>query len=144
MGAATMARAALADRFSEELRVCLYGWADRWRWDLPGATAGAVAELYKTMLARGENCEVATTNYERGRRSARIARAGPVGLRSCEGTARGQDDERYGRLPVGAVTLVSSRDLDESVLGKMRTEDEGFLRDLERFLASAAESALKP
>jgi hypothetical protein len=64
MGAATMARAALDDRFIEELRVCLYGWADRWRWDLPGATAGAVAELYETMTARGENCEVATTNYD--------------------------------------------------------------------------------
>ncbi len=64
MGAATMARAALADRFIEELRVCLYGWADRWRWDLPGATARAVAELYRTMTERGENCEVATTNYD--------------------------------------------------------------------------------
>lgn len=64
MGAATMARAKLAYRFPEELRLCLYGWANRWRWDLPGATAQAVAKLYATMSERGENCEIATTNYD--------------------------------------------------------------------------------
>jgi hypothetical protein len=64
MGAATMARAVLADRFADELRVCLYEWANRWRWDLPGATAQAVAKLYATMNAHSENCEVATTNYD--------------------------------------------------------------------------------
>lgn len=76
MGAATMARAMLADRFADELRVCLYGWANRWRWDLPGATAQAVAKLYAIMSARNENCEVVTTNYDTNLESAMRETAG--------------------------------------------------------------------
>jgi hypothetical protein len=65
LGAATMARAALGDRFNQELRACLYGWPDEWRWAAPGATAQAVANLFATMTERDdEACEVLTTNYD--------------------------------------------------------------------------------
>jgi hypothetical protein len=62
--AATMARAALGERFPEELRVCLYDWPDRWHWNQPGATARAVASLYERMFEDGQTCEVLTTNYD--------------------------------------------------------------------------------
>jgi hypothetical protein len=64
LGAATMARAALGARFNEELRTCLYEWPNQWQWNLPGSTARAVAKLYSVMSARGETCEIATTNYD--------------------------------------------------------------------------------
>ena len=52
------------------------------------------------------------------------------------------EDSRFGRLPVGAVTLVSDRSLDESVLSKLRIENPGLLAEIERFLAAAAEGVL--
>jgi len=62
--AATMARAALGENFYEELRTCLYEWPNHWQWNLPGATARAVANLYKVMKEQGQSCEIATTNYD--------------------------------------------------------------------------------
>ncbi|HKH64632.1 MAG TPA: SIR2 family protein [Solirubrobacterales bacterium] len=62
--AATMARAALGEDFYEALRTCLYEWPNHWQWNLPGATARAVADLYKVMKESGQNCEIATTNYD--------------------------------------------------------------------------------
>lgn len=62
--AATMARAALGESFHDELRTCLYEWPNHWQWNLPGATARAVANLYAVMAERGEICEIATTNYD--------------------------------------------------------------------------------
>jgi SIR2-like domain len=62
--AATMARAALGGRFTEELRVCLYEWQEKWNWNQPGATAHAVAGLYELMFEHGQSCEVLTTNYD--------------------------------------------------------------------------------
>lgn len=64
LGAATMARAALGDRFNEELRVCLYEWPHKWQWNLPGSTARAVAKLFAVMERHGQTCEIATTNYD--------------------------------------------------------------------------------
>jgi len=45
--AATMARAALGSKFPEALRLCLYEWPHKWRWNQPGETARAVARLYE-------------------------------------------------------------------------------------------------
>ncbi|HKO37156.1 MAG TPA: SIR2 family protein [Solirubrobacterales bacterium] len=64
LGAATMARAVLGDRFDEELRNCLYDWPNRWQWNRPGSTAWAVARLYAVMTELEEHCEIATTNYD--------------------------------------------------------------------------------
>lgn len=64
LGAATMARAVLGDRFDEELRTCLYKWPNRWQWNRPGSTAWAVARLYEVMTELDETCEIATTNYD--------------------------------------------------------------------------------
>lgn len=64
MEAATMARAAIGERFPEELRVCLYEWPHKWHWNQPGATARAVARLYGLMFENGQSCEVLTTNYD--------------------------------------------------------------------------------
>lgn len=64
MEAATMAHAALDERFTEELRICLYEWQEEWNWDQPGATAHAVARLYELMFENGQHCEVLTTNYD--------------------------------------------------------------------------------
>jgi hypothetical protein len=64
LGAATMARAALGEKFHDELRTCLYEWPNQWQWNLPGSTARAVANLYAVMAERNETCEIATTNYD--------------------------------------------------------------------------------
>jgi len=64
LGAATMARAVLGDRFNEELRNCLYDWPNRWQWNRPGSTAWAVARLYAVMTELDQPCEIATTNYD--------------------------------------------------------------------------------
>ena len=64
VGAATMARAVLGDRFDSELRRCLYEWPHQWQWDRPGATAHAVARLFRVMSSQGKTCEIATTNYD--------------------------------------------------------------------------------
>jgi hypothetical protein len=53
-----------------------------------------------------------------------------------------EEHEEFGRLPVGAVTLVSDRDMRESVLGRIRADDPELLGEIERFLATAAERAL--
>jgi hypothetical protein len=53
-----------------------------------------------------------------------------------------REDSKFGRLPVGAVTLVSDKDLKESVLEKLRSEDPMLLAEIERFLASAAADVL--
>lgn len=62
--AATMARAALGDKFPETLGLCLYEWPHKWRWNQPGETARAVARLYESMFENGQSCEVLTTNYD--------------------------------------------------------------------------------
>jgi hypothetical protein len=64
LGAATMARAVLGDRFNEELSNCLYHWPNRWQFNRPGSTAWAVAKLYGVMAAQGDTCEILTTNYD--------------------------------------------------------------------------------
>jgi hypothetical protein len=53
-----------------------------------------------------------------------------------------REDSSYGRLPVGAVTLVSDRALGESVLGRLREENPGLLVEVERFLSDAAADLL--
>jgi hypothetical protein len=54
------------------------------------------------------------------------------------------EDEVHGRLPVGAITLVSDLDPDDGVLHKLQKDDRELLQRVERFLAAAAAEVLMP
>jgi len=54
------------------------------------------------------------------------------------------EDEVHGRLPVGAITLVSDLDPKDGILHKLQKEDRELLQRVERFLAEAGSKVLRP